>query len=68
MPECLLIEPTETETKEELDGFVAAMAQILAEAKTNPELLRNAPHTLPVQRLDDVKAARELDLVWSEQE
>jgi glycine dehydrogenase subunit 2 len=64
VPECLLIEPTETETKEELDGFVEAMKQILHEAKTDPDLLHNAPHTLPVKRLDDVKAARELDLVW----
>lgn len=66
VPECLLIEPTETETKEELDGFVAALQKILEEAKTNPDLLHNAPHTLPVRRLDDVKAARELDLVWAE--
>jgi len=64
VPECLLIEPTETESKEELDGFVAAMKNILQEANTNPDLLHNAPVTLPVRRLDDVKAARELDLVW----
>ncbi|MFC3908250.1 aminomethyl-transferring glycine dehydrogenase subunit GcvPB [Legionella dresdenensis] len=62
VPECLLIEPTETECKEELDRFVAAMQIIRQEAKQNPELLQNAPHTLPVKRLDDVKAARELDL------
>lgn len=62
VPECLLIEPTETESKETLDGFVEAMKAILAEAEQQPELLRNAPHTLPVKRLDDVKAARELDL------
>ena len=62
VPECLLIEPTETECKAELDGFIHAMKSILIEAKTNPTLLKSAPHTLPVKRLDDVKAARELDL------
>ncbi len=62
VPECLLIEPTETETREEMDGFVAAMASILEEARTNPEIVTSAPHTMPVKRLDDVKAARELDL------
>lgn len=64
VPECLLIEPTETESKETLDAFADALIQILNEAKTNPSLLKNAPSTLPVQRLDDVKAARELDLVY----
>ena len=64
VPECLLIEPTETETKEELDGFIAAMQNILAEAQTTPEQVKGAPYTTPVRRLDDVKAARELDLVW----
>ena len=62
VPECLLIEPTETECKAELDGFIHAMKSILQEAKTNPSLLKDAPLTLPVKRLDDVKAARELDL------
>jgi glycine dehydrogenase subunit 2 len=62
VPECLLIEPTETETKEEIDGFVSAMASILEEARTNPEIVTSAPHSMPVKRLDDVKAARELDL------
>lgn len=62
VPECLLIEPTETESKESLDGFVTAMKAILEEAQINPDLLKDAPHTLPVKRLDDVKAARELDL------
>ena len=62
VPECLLIEPTETESKEELDRFIHAMKSIREEAATNPELLKEAPHTLPVKRLDDVKAARELDL------
>lgn len=62
VPECLLIEPTETESKEELDGFVKAMAHIRQEAQHDPQRLKEAPHTLPVKRLDDVKAARELDL------
>ena len=64
VPECLLIEPTETEAKEDLDGFVAAMIDILREAEQDPEKLRTAPHTMPLRRLDDVRAARQLDLVW----
>ena len=65
VPECLLIEPTETESKETLDAFVAAMKEILEEANTQPDLVKAAPHTTPVRRLDDVKAARELDLAWT---
>jgi glycine dehydrogenase subunit 2 len=65
VPECLLIEPTETESKETLDGFVAAMKRIKDEAESQPELVKTAPHTLPARRLDDVKAARELDLAWT---
>ena len=64
VPECLLIEPTETEAKETLDGFVEAMCKIRDEGDTNPDLVKGAPYTLPVRRLDDVKAARELDLTW----
>jgi glycine dehydrogenase subunit 2 len=64
VPECLLIEPTETETKETLDRFVAAMAEIVEEAKANPERTRGAPYSTPVRRLDDVKAARQPDLAW----
>jgi glycine dehydrogenase subunit 2 len=64
VPECFLIEPTETECKEELDLFVTAMKAILNEAKTDPSLLKDAPHTMPVKRLDDVKAARELNLTY----
>ena len=64
VPECLLIEPTETESKETLDGFVNAMKEIRDEAHATPELVKGAPHTMPVRRLDDVKAARELDLTW----
>lgn len=65
VPECLLIEPTETESRDTLDAFAAAMAEILQEARSDPSLVKNAPHSTPVRRLDDVKAARELDLAWS---
>lgn len=68
IPECMLIEPTESESKAQMDAFVEIMAKLLAEAKTDPEKLRGAPHTLPVRRLDDVKAAKELNLVWREEE
>ena len=64
VPECLLIEPTETESRQTLDAFVAAMKEILEEARTQPELVKTAPHTTPVRRLDEVRAARELDLAW----
>ena len=65
MAECLLIEPTETETKDELDGFIDAMIAISKEANENVDKLKNAPYTLPVRRLDDVKAAKDLDLSWN---
>lgn len=64
IPECLLIEPTETETKEELDQFIQAMCAIQQEAENDPAMLKAAPYTQPVNRLDDVKAARDLDLSW----
>lgn len=64
VPECWLIEPTETETIDELDAFIDALVKIREEARTTPELVKGAPHTLPVRRLDDVRAARELDLKW----
>jgi len=66
VPECLLIEPTETETKAVLDAFADAMIQIIEEAKQDPNRLKLAPYTLPVRRLDEVKAARELDLAWKD--
>lgn len=67
VPECFLIEPTETESIEELEGFVEAMAQIQKEAEETPELVKNAPYSQPVKRLDDVKAARELDVnYWAD--
>ena len=64
VPECLLIEPTESEPKEALDGFMDALTQIRDEARTHPEMVTTAPHTLPVKRLDEVSAARNLDLAW----
>jgi glycine dehydrogenase subunit 2 len=64
VPECLLIEPTETESKQTLDAFVAAMREILREAREQPQLVKGAPHATPVRRLDEVRAARELDLAW----
>jgi glycine cleavage system P protein (glycine dehydrogenase) subunit 2 len=64
VPECHLIEPTETEAKEDLDRFIAALAEIVKEARANPEMVKGAPYTMPVKRLDDVRAARELDLTW----
>jgi glycine dehydrogenase subunit 2 len=62
--ECLLIEPTETENKRTLDSFVTALQEIGQEARTHPELLKNAPHHLPVQRLDEAKAVKDLDVVF----
>ncbi len=64
VPECLLIEPTETETREELDRFVDAMVQIREEARRDPARVKGAPWTLPNRRFDEVKAARQLDLRW----
>jgi glycine dehydrogenase subunit 2 len=64
--ECLLIEPTETESKQEMDAFVEAMIAIMNEAKTSPDMVRKAPYTMPVKRLDDVKAARDMDFCWKE--
>ncbi len=56
--EALLIEPTETETKETLDRFAETIAEILQEAKADPEIARNAPYSTPVRRLDEAGAAR----------
>jgi glycine dehydrogenase subunit 2 len=58
VPEALMIEPTETESKETLDRFVAVMRQIAREAAENPDMLRTAPHSTPVRRLDEVTANR----------
>ena len=64
VPECLLIEPTESETREELDGFVDALVAIRREAESDAATVKSAPHTMPVRRLDDVRAARQLDVAW----
>jgi len=63
--EALMIEPTETESKETLDAFCDAMIAIAKECETNPDLVKNAPHTTPVKRLDEAKAARELKLKFN---
>ncbi len=62
--ECLLIEPVETETRETLEAFAAAMLTIAAEVRERPDWVHGAPHTTPVRRLDEVRAARQLDLRW----
>ncbi len=64
VPECLLIEPSETESKETLDAFIEACIKIKEESYANADLVKGAPYTQPVRRLDDVKAARELDLAY----
>jgi glycine dehydrogenase subunit 2 len=65
VPEALMIEPTETETKERLDEFVEVMTRIAREAAESPELLHSAPHTRPVKRLDEVRAAKDLVLKYA---
>jgi len=60
--EALMIEPTETESKETIEDFAKALLKIAEEAQENPEILKNAPHTTPVGRLDEVKAVKELDV------
>jgi len=65
VPECLLIEPTETESKQTLDAFADALAEILDLARRDPQRVKGSPWTLPVRRLDDVRAAREPDLAWN---
>jgi glycine dehydrogenase subunit 2 len=63
--EALMIEPTETETKETLDAFARALRRAVDEAEREPELLRDAPETTPVRRLDEAHAARHLQLRWA---
>ncbi len=64
VPEAMMVEPTETETRETLDRFIAVMAELAQEARENPEALRQAPVTTPVGRLDEVAAARKMDLIY----
>jgi len=59
-----MIEPTETESRETLDGFIAAMGQIYDEALSHPEIAKTAPHTLGLGRVDEVTAARHPILRW----
>jgi len=63
--EALMIEPTETESKQEVDNFARILLQIAEEARTQPELLHEAPHHSPVRRLDEVKAAKQLVVRYS---
>ena len=60
----IMIEPTETESKEEIDRFVEALAAIVKEAEESPDLVKNAPHSTVVRRVDEAHAARSLDLRW----
>jgi len=64
VPEALMIEPTETESKQTLDRFAETMIRIAQEARENPALLHGAPVNAPVRRLDEVRAARRLVLRW----
>ncbi len=61
VPEAVMVEPTETESKATLDSFGAAIKELVAEAKTNPQALHDAPRTMPVGRLDEVGAARRIN-------
>jgi glycine dehydrogenase subunit 2 len=65
IPEALMIEPTETESKETLDKFASALKKIVNEVKDNPELVEGAPYTKPVGRLDEVLASRKPNLRWT---
>jgi len=64
VPECLLIEPTETESRQSLDAFIDAMIAIRAQAYADADSVKQAPLSMPVRRLDDVRAAKQPDLVW----
>lgn len=64
--QALMIEPTESESKETLDGFIAVMRKIAQEAAETPELVKTAPHSTPVHRLDDTKAALKQIVTWNE--
>jgi len=65
VPECLMIEPTETESKETLDGFVAALREIVETARANPQEILDAPVATVVGRIDETRAARQPDLRWT---
>ena len=62
--ECMLVEPTETESLETIDAFAEALMEVANEARADPEIVKSAPHTSPVRRLDEATAARQPDLHW----
>ena len=62
--EAMMIEPTETESKETIDSFIDNMIEAARLAKTDPDALRMAPLNMPIKRLDETRAAREPDLRW----
>jgi glycine dehydrogenase subunit 2 len=62
--ESIMIEPTETESRRTLDRFIAAMIQVAEEIERDPQKVTQAPHTMPIRRLDEVRAARELNVKW----
>ncbi|HPD34206.1 MAG TPA: aminomethyl-transferring glycine dehydrogenase subunit GcvPB [Candidatus Kapabacteria bacterium] len=64
--EAMLVEPTETETKESLDAYAQALKSICEEIKTNLEIVKDAPHTTPIRRVNDVYAARNININWKE--
>ena len=64
VPECLMIEPTETESKETLDAFIEALHAIVEQAKSDPQSLFDAPVSTVVGRVDETRAARQPDLRW----
>ena len=64
VPECLMIEPTETESKETLDAFIAVLRAIVLQAKSDPASVQAAPTTTLVGRIDETRAARQPDLRW----
>jgi len=66
VPEAMMIEPTETESKKSMDDFVSALKTIAQEMKDNPQTLKEAPFTTPVRRLDEVLAARNPILKWKQ--
>jgi glycine dehydrogenase subunit 2 len=65
--EAMMIEPTETETRERLDAFIYSMRIIAEEAKNRPDAVRHAPECTPIRRVDEVKAARKPVLKWGEE-
>lgn len=64
VPECMMIEPTESESKENIDGFCDAMISIAKECEENPEIVKTAPHKTETRRLDDAYAAKNIDIRW----